>query len=300
MNITIAEEGWRFVLTCIQRYQGEGCFLILFAAALFYTGISSRGVKLCEKEDNLSILSAQKAMAGWTIPYVIVLALTVFNILIMRYVVVLLKLEDEYYRFLWLLPVTVLIGYAATHFTVRWQSRIARTAALAGLTAVIVFTGKTVLARGFTLAENLYKVPDEVIQICEVIHEDSGAENPKVITEFDLAVLVNQYDPSVSLEISYGDVPTLRDVEADRNGQDWDRWLTSRLTVMNVVMDHDFSVPVWDFVAAMDYTDASYLVAQKEAMFDAYYSEARCVPVKSTENYVIYRYYNSVLPMPDE
>jgi len=293
MDITIEQEGWRFVLTCLERYQGEGWFFLWFLAGLIYLWWSDRKAGTEEKE------ISQRSMIRWSIPYVIVLALTVFNVVLMRFVVSKLGMEDEYYRFIWLLPVTVVTGFAAARVVVRRRSWWMQMALIAALSAVMLFTGKTILGRGFSLAENLYKVPSEVIEISEIIHEDSDEENLKVIAEFDLVVLLNQYDPSICLEIGYGDVSTLRDVEKAPEVA-WDRWLTSRLMVMNVVMDRDISIETWDFMAAMDYTDAYYLVAFRDPVMEAYYAEARCIPLGKTENYIVYRYYNTALKMPGE
>lgn len=292
MDITIAKEGWRFVLTCLERYQGEGCFLVWFVCALVYLWISVRREKASEE-------NGQRTMALWVIPYVLVLALTVFNVLIMRFVVAKLGMEDEYYRFIWLLPVTVVIAMAAARAVVRCHSWLVRISVIMILAATMVFSGKTILGREFKLAENLHKIPNEVMEICRILHEDSDQEEPTVIAAFDLVVLLNQYDPSLRLEIAYGDVSTLRDVENAPQVQ-WDRWLTARLTVMNVVMDKDISIPNYDFIAAMDYTDAYYLVAAKDPMMEAYYAQSRCVPIGTTEGYIVYRYYNSVLPMPGQ
>lgn len=293
MDITIAQEGWRFVLTCFERYQGEGWFFLWFFVALGYLWWSNRR----SGSENNEI--SQRSMIRWSMIYVVILALTVFNVVLMRFVVSKLSMEDEYYRFIWLLPVTVVTGFAAARMVVRSRTWWMRTLLIAGLAVVMLFTGKTILGRGFTFAENLYKVPNEVMEISRIIHEDSEAENPKVIAEFDVVVLLNQYDPSISLEIAYGDVSTLRDVERAPEAY-WDRWLTSRLTVMNVVMDRELSISRWDFMAAMDYTDAHYLVASRDPDLEAYYAEARCVPLEKTEHYVVYRYYNTALTMPGE
>lgn len=293
MDITITQEGWRFVLTCLERYQGEGWFFIWFLVALAYLWCSDRR----SGSDNNEMW--QRSMIRWSLPYVVVLALTVFNVVLMRFVVSKLNMEDEYYRFIWLLPVTVVTGFAASRFVVRREFWLTRMIVILLLAVIMMFTGKTILGREFSLAENIYKVPSEVIEISRIIHEDSEVENPKVIAEFDMVVLLNQYDPSICLEIAYGDVSTLRDVERAPHMY-WDRWLTSRLTVMNVVMDRDLSISKWDFMAAMDYTDAYYLVASKDPMLEAFYITARCVPIETTEHYIVYRYYNTALTMPGE
>ena len=293
MDITIAQEGWRFVLTCFERFQGEGWFFLWFVAALGYLWWSDRRAGADDKE------ISQRSMIRWCLPYVVVLALTVFNVVFVRIVVSKLSMEDEYYRFLWLLPVTVVTGFAAARAVVRSRHWWMRMALIMVLSVTMLFTGKTILGRGFFLAENLYKVPDEVMEISRIIQEDAEAENPKVIAEFDLVVLLNQYDPSLSLEIAYGDVSTLRDVKKAPQAS-WDRWLTARLTVMDVVMERDLSISKWDFMAAMDYTDAYYLVASTDPVLEAYYTQARCVPIAMTEHYTVYRYYNTVLTMPGE
>ncbi len=296
MDITLKEEGWNYILTCIRRYQGEGHFLLLFGLAV--GGLA--GLLLLRKKNKDLSSDGEKNLAQLLLGYLMILLLTVFNIVIMRYVIGILDLEDEYYRFLWLLPTTIVTAYFFAKLASIPKKNIRKIGVGGILVILIIVSGKSILARGFSLAENLYKIPDEVMEISRILHDDSMEDTPRAVMDFDLLVSMNQYDPSIELEISYGDISTLRDVEEHMEEDTWDRWLTARVTVLQVLMDHRLEEwNHWDFEAAMDYLDAYYIVTARDPEMEAYLEESRCVVIGETEGYRIYRYYNSALEMPE-
>lgn len=69
------------------------------------------------------------------------------------------------------------------------------------LAAVIVTTGTPVpgIAKDYVMAENIYKVPNELRSVCDVIHQDCDKEQPKVVFDNELNLVARQYDPSLIL-----------------------------------------------------------------------------------------------------
>ena len=164
MNIQVSEWGWKFVLECFQRFQGEGVFFLGFACALIWL-IITRG----KNEWKRPVLG-----------YFACLVFTVFNPLLVTPIIGALGLDDEYYRLIWLLPFTILIAWMAVDLIGRCKQWWSRSILTIFFVVALALPGKSILAKGLSMAENIYKVPNELIEICEIIHEDSEKEEPKV------------------------------------------------------------------------------------------------------------------------
>ena len=62
----------------------------------------------------------------------------------------------------------------------------------------IVTTGTPVpgIAKRLCDGGNIYKVPNELRSVCDVIHQDCDKEQPKVVFDNELNLVAGQYDPS--------------------------------------------------------------------------------------------------------
>jgi len=115
--------------------------------------------------------------------------------------------SEIYYRFLWLLPVTIVIAYVGTKILmyIRGWHRVAAALLLCGIIAVCgdyVYDNEY-----FSKAENAYHVPEVVVEICDEI-EVEGRE-VRAVFPANLVQYVRQYSPYVCL--AFG-----RDVTVDR------------------------------------------------------------------------------------
>lgn len=115
--------------------------------------------------------------------YVIFLALTVYNPFLVRYIVPKVDFENEYYRFIWILPVIPGVAYYAVRLVSLIEFKTGKVLLAVLLGGVIIITGTPIpgIAQNFAMAENIYKVPNELRSICDVIHEDSKKEEPRVV-----------------------------------------------------------------------------------------------------------------------
>ena len=126
--------------------------------------------------------------------------------------------EDIYYRFFWILPISITIAYTFTKifellvdklgavedkqgrsgtrkklFKIEITSEIV---ALLILSCIIIISGDFVYNNWrFSKAENIYHVPNEVIEICDAIH----IEGREVVAAFpnEFIQYVKQYDPTI-------------------------------------------------------------------------------------------------------
>ncbi|MCI8566693.1 MAG: hypothetical protein HFI39_10310 [Lachnospiraceae bacterium] len=276
MDISVADWGLGFVLENFRRFQGEGVFFFFFFLAVAAFALA---VKAGWKKDFLK--------------YLLGLCLIVFNPLLVTPVVGKLGMEDEYYRLIWLLPITVCIAWLAAFLVERGKKAWVRALICLACMGCLAFPGKSILAKGLETAENLYKVPNEVVEISEIIHAHSENEQPVVVTEFDLSVLMNQYDPSLRLVLSYGEMNKLREYELHVEEYPDAYWVKCRVNVMWLIEDKRFDlVNGYDLQTSLDLVEAEYVVCTYEEAMHEMLLANRCIEVGQSGNYRVYRYYN--------
>lgn len=103
--------------------------------------------------------------------------------------------EELYYRFFWMLPMTLVIGYTAVQVYHRYHGLHKKLLVL-GIVLLIAVSGDFVYNNWrYSSAENVYHVPDSVVDICDLMH----AEGREVMAVFPMELLqyVRQYDSTV-------------------------------------------------------------------------------------------------------
>ena len=110
--------------------------------------------------------------------------------------------EDSvtYYRILWLIPIYIVIAYAACMLLMRLKSDAVRRAVTVAIVLVIMLTGKCVYVNAEMhriKVENPYHIPQDVIDICDMITPAVGEENPWAVFPEELAWFVRQYDAHI-------------------------------------------------------------------------------------------------------
>lgn len=109
--------------------------------------------------------------------------------------------EEIYYRILWLLPITVVIAFAATDLFAAMKPRLGRigqTVLGLSLAGGIAASGSLIYNNYFFgKAENIYHVPDAVVEICDAIVVP-GREVMAVFPE-ECLQYVRQYTPLVRM-----------------------------------------------------------------------------------------------------
>jgi len=188
-------EMWLVANEFFRLYMGTGLIVIFFLAALVY-------LFLTEKRRPIRILFIYMP--------VIVLAIF-FNPLITKLVYVYAD-QEIYYRILWLLPVSMVLAYAVVKIYGSLQDK--KRIPFAITTAVLIMvSGSLIYNNGFFgKAENIYHVPQSVVEICDAIE----VEGREVMALFPKEMLqyVRQYSPVVCMP--YG-----REITVDR----WNYWL---------------------------------------------------------------------------
>ena len=266
-GVTIEELGLNFVKVCMENYW-SGCILPVF----FLLGI-------------LWNIFCHKKKEAWVfLFYTVFLALTVYNPFLVKYVVPKANFENEYYRFIWILPVIPGVAYYAVRLVGLIRAKWAKVLLAVILGGVIVATGTPIpgIAKDFAVAENIYKVPDELRSICDVIHKDSKNEQPRIVFGDDMNMVARQYDPSLILVLN-------RNYRLYRAGStvvgNYEKKKDYQIqkVIMDVVSYQMTDTDMKKFKSSLKKTKTEYLVVQLEQNCHDYLREAGCVPVAQTE-----------------
>lgn len=132
------------------------------------------------------------------IPMTIFLAVTVFNFLMMEYIVIPMGLKAEWYRMYWLLPVIPVTAYGALEI-IHMQEKSIKKWVLSGMCVIcIILCGQPIWGFGYECQENPYKVRKELVEIANIIHNDCADQTVKVLfpEEYYLNEM-RQYDASI-------------------------------------------------------------------------------------------------------
>lgn len=166
-------------------YMGKGIAMWLFLAAILYLWIVEKN-----KSKKTIFIYASVAL------------LILFFFPLSSYLLIHTIFDGEvYYRILWLLPMGVTIAYALIRFIDRIPSQIGKGIASAIACMVIAIGGNYIYANPtFTKAENLYQLPQAVIEICDAIEvEDQWV---RAAMPQELLNCVRQY--SADVRMPYG------------------------------------------------------------------------------------------------
>lgn len=171
---------WSHMLNLFQEYMGSGLIVIWFLISLIYLWIT-------EKRKPIRILFL----------YVPLILLLLFFNPVFAKLVFEAAGDEIYYRILWLLPITVVIAFATVEIWKRLEGR-RKSCFLVASVAIIVISGKYVYSNEyFQKAENLYHIPQTVVDICDAI-EVEGRE-VKAIFPLEMVQYVRQYSPVICM-----------------------------------------------------------------------------------------------------
>lgn len=195
---------WQFILENYHMYNMAGMYTALFLAALLFLYLKEKS-----REWHPTLLYSS-----------LLLLAVIFNPVTAKLMTKFMSGEEVYWRMFWLLPMLPVIAYVAVCILEEQKETKKKAVVFLALFFVVVlsgdfvYTGNTIvyngssffeLGKNFEKANNPYKVPDEVIEVCEIIEkEDGGKKNhsPRVIVPWELVSYIRQYDANI--EMLYG------------------------------------------------------------------------------------------------
>lgn len=243
----------REILTIFQNYTGSGFLTILYILALFYLWVAEKN-------------SAAKAILIYGAGVIQI----VFFLPLFYYGYQLLD-EGTYYRVLWLLPMTVTIAYAG----VKILSKYPEGSLVVGI-LLIVLCGRYVYTNQYiTKAENAYHIPQEVIEVCDVIMPAEEEERVKGIFPDDLIHFVRQY--SSRIRMAYG-----RDYLAPD-------WIYGDHPIRKIMNGEEIKIS--ELISLATEAKCQYIIMEKEKKLIGDFKNYKVFKIGETTNYDIYRNY---------
>lgn len=277
MDLDLSVLGYRFVESCFRNYQGTCMFIAFFLAVIVYW-----------------FAGKDKRAKYFFIPYIIILFATVFNPFVMKPVLTRLKLTDEYYRFIWLLPVVLGLAYVGTKAVIMQKKLWKQAAVFILLAGVLTVTGTTLKVKAFPIADNIYKIPQDLIKVVDIMHRDAetaewDSSEIAVLYDFDLNLLATQYDPSLPSALPYEMMMAVRNEGREPLDSDPVE-VRMRLRMLQVLMK-GFQMNHEDFMEALNITGVKYAVYPIESPLHTYLTGAGFYEIGRSDNYVVYRYH---------
>ncbi len=269
-TLNVVETGFAYLQACLNYYV-DGCayFLLYLLALLFIL------VKGTTKEKQLFLPSA------------VLLLLSVYNPV---FPVVLAKIFDvnkEYYRFFWLAPVVIVVPYVCTRLFMLQKERSRQVIVGATIAVILCLSGHFIYAGGYASAGNIYKMPEELMTISCLIHEDSDVEYPKVLMEYNYNMEMRQYDPAILLTIDREDyLYAVSEAYTDEMLED--EAMPQYKLLAKLIRYQDISDEA--FKQALDATNTEYIVVSGGNANVPYFSASGYRLVSQTENHMIFHY----------
>lgn len=171
-------EMWSRIVSTYKDYIGSGMLAGLFLAAAIYLFVT-------EKNKNTRILFV----------YMPVLTLILFFCPLFAAIVYSFTGEEIYYRQLWLLPVVPVLAYTAVKILMKCSGK-RRVLAGAAMVGIFLLSGRLVYKSPyFSPAENLYHVPQTVVEICDTIQSEETLV--KAVFPGEFLQYVRQYNSRI-------------------------------------------------------------------------------------------------------
>ncbi len=269
-GVNVFENGIGYLLKCLSLYTSGTGFFVMYLMALAFI-----------------LIKGDRRERELFIPPAAVLLLTVFNPFVPVILDKIFDVSSEYYRLFWAAPVIIAVPFVATKLISSFDKKTEKAAAFAVIAAMFLFGGNFVYARGVDIAQNIYKMPDELIEIDGIIHNDSDSEYAKAFFEYEYNMEIRQYDPKMLLSIdreeyiyavnySYTD-EMLRDEDKPTN-------VLLALLVRNQAVGED------DLKRALEATHTEYVVLTKGHPQTVFIKKAGLYEIGSTKTHTVYKY----------
>ena len=269
-GVNVFENGIGYLLKTLGMYtSGTGFFAMYLIAVLFV------------------LIKGQKRDKELFLPMAVMLLVTVYNPLTAVILDRIFDVSSEYYRLFWIAPVIILVPYVATLIMTREKKGRENIVACVLVSVMFIVGGNYVYAGGYDAAENIYKIPDELIKISQIIHEDSDTEYVKAFFEYEYNMEIRQYDPKMLLCVDREDYIyavnySYTEEMLEDEGNPQNRLLALLVRNQNVSSE--------DLTDALDATNTEYVVLSKGHPQAVAVKRAGLYGLAETDTHVIYKY----------
>ena len=241
----------RELLDIFKAYNGTGYYCILFIAAMLYLWFTEED----KRTRCLLVYAPALIQVLFFIPYF--------------YMIYVRLDEGTYYRILWLLPMTVVIAYAGCRLIgVHTKVGLALLAVLLVLSGSYVYKGEYM-----TEAENAYHIPQEAVQVCEMIKPAEGKERVWACVPYELVHYIRQY--TTTIQLAFG------------REQLVDEWYKYENELYNIYGQETIDVEELS-ESATEY-NCNYIVLKKDVELMGKPEDVSMQLVGQTDSYLVYR-----------
>lgn len=169
------------------QFVAGGGYLGMYFMGILYLLVSKK------KTEN------KRMFCGYTVFFAFLYLFPVTAYIIMNYCIG----ELVYWRMMWLLPVWTVIAYVLTEWQGKIESTVSRRIFAGAAMLILICGGSAVYNRqNFQKAENAYKIPDEVIEVCDTITADAQKEEEdhiKAAVSNELNIFIRQYSGEIAM-----------------------------------------------------------------------------------------------------
>jgi len=172
--------GWQIVELAYERYAATGVVQLLLISAVMIILIRDK------KREN-------KHFAYYIITLLIILFLPPVAFLFGKYFIG----EDVYWRVFWLIPSVLVIAFVATKLVEQQGRTFQKKITFLAITVLIILGGKFIYnSENYTKSTNPYKIPQEVIEICEMVAPEGTT---KIVVPETIVSYIRQYNPKIDM-----------------------------------------------------------------------------------------------------
>lgn len=199
------------------------------------------------------------------------------------------KLTDvsTYYRFIWMVPIVLVVAIAATLAIMDTKGWGKIVPIVAILLCLKIIGGSYFSIQNLRLPENEYDVSGEVIGVCDLIEEDKEVEQPVVAFDMTTQLTARPYDASLIWGIS-------REAYIYFNGTGYDQGTGMYVDEETLIKTVNSGVQgdVEQLKGAMNNLGIDYLVIASFYNMDDYLEQAGCSVVGRTGIETVYQYHH--------
>ena len=239
------------VLDIFKNYNGTGYYCILFIIGLIYLWFTEED----KKTKYLLVYAPAVIQVLFFIPYFYL----IYN-----------KLDKgTYYRILWILPMTVVIAYSACKVIGR-HTRIG----LVMVSVLLIISGTYVYKSVYiSKAENLYHIPQEAVDICEMIKPEEGEERIWAVFPPELVHFIRQY--TTTIQMPYG---------RDNLVESW----KTEISPLYLLYQQE-TIDAKELSNLSKEYNCHYIILMKSKIVDGNLSKYDIDKIGETKNYIVYR-----------
>ena len=259
------------MLTIFQDYFSDTTFGTLFVVALIFC--------LVYKQKHQKVLSLG----------LLLITLLVYNDT-SRELIKKLGESDTYYRFIWILPVTLVIAFAFTIGLDGVESNWYKAILIIGLILIVNLRSTETT---FSREEDSYDIPKDVVQICEIINNDYDATgktpeeimvDKRVAAPAEMELQIRTYDPSFSYSIGrWGYMHIMK------NGLYSDSKKYRDAIFVAQAVGYGVQGDPYVVRESIDKLDIKYLVVYIPHYMESYLALVDCNIIGYSDNYAVYR-----------